>query len=216
MRVALYQPYLRCNSTHCWSVGPSSCSWVKVICWDCIFVPGVPSWSKFCGLQYSLIDAIPSPHQNYLLTLRKTESSKRITDLFRSWWLLVVDESVSSDDESFFCSMIVSFLALSMLVFSVECLIGLTRAWISGLSGDSSANGIFSPKVSGRLSGLWMWEILLVTDMRGFDSWLWLVPMLCCFSSLSDESTDEFRSDRNLLSNIAVRDERPAWERRNH
>lgn len=145
--------------------------------------------------------------RTHRLTFLKTESSKRITDRVRSWWLLVVDESVSSDDESCFCSKIVSFFDLSRLVLLEECLIGLARAWINGRSGDSSANGIFSPSVSGRCVGLWMCNILLVTVRRGFDIWLWLVSGL---SSLSDESTDEFLNERNLLSSMAVKDDRPS------
>lgn len=103
---------------------------------------------------------------SYLLTFRKTESSNRMTDRIRSRWLLVVDESVSSDDVSFFCcSMIESFLL--MLELFAEWRIGLTRAWIKGRSGDSSANGMFSPKVNGRLMGCCRCDILLTTDRRG-------------------------------------------------
>lgn len=144
----------------------------------------------------------------HLLTFLRTESSNRITDLIRSRWLLVVDESVSSDDvSSFCCSRSESFLLLSMLVLLAECRIGLTRACISGRSGDSSANGIFSPSVSGRPIGCCRCDILLTTERRGFASWAWFDEAGSAWglpSSLSDESTEEFLIDRSLLSNRAV------------
>lgn len=140
-----------------------------------------------------------------------------MTDRMRSRWLLVVDESVSSEDvSSFCCSRIASFFVLSMLELLVDCRSGFTRAWIKGRSGDSSAKGMFSPSVSGRLMGCWRWDILLTTESRGLESgpWVDVVGSPCGLSSLSDESTDEFLSDRSLLSNIAVtvavRDDKPA------
>lgn len=155
---------------------------------------------------------------NYLLTFLNTESSNRMTDRIRSRWLLVVDESVSSDDVSTFCccSKIVSVLDLSMLELFVEWRIGLTRACIKGLSGDSSAKGIFSPNVNGRLVGC-RWVILLITENLGLVIWRFDEDWSEILSSLSEESTDEFLSDLSLLSNsavtVAVRDDSPEDEK---
>lgn len=72
---------------------------------------------------------------------------------------------------------------------------------------------MFSPSVSGR-PGCWRCDILLTTERRGFASGPWCDDVGSLgLSSLSEESTDEFRSDRSLLSNkavtVAVRDESP-------
>lgn len=157
---------------------------------------------------------------SYRLTFLRTESSNRITFRIRSRWLLVVDESVSSeDDSSFCCSKSESFLLLSILELFAECRIGLTRACIKGRSGDSSAKGIFSPSVRGRPIGCCKCDILLTTERRGCANWLWFDEVgsdWVLLSSLSDESTDEFLIDRSLLSNkavtVAVKDGNPKWE----
>lgn len=78
---------------------------------------------------------------------------------------------------------------------------------MSGRSGLSSANGIFSPSVSGRpTDGCCKCVILLMTEKRGLEILVGavVVDVSVPFPSSFDDSTDEFRSDLNLLSNNAV------------
>jgi hypothetical protein len=79
--------------------------------------------------------------------------------------------------------------------FCVETLIGLMRAWINGLSGDSSAKGIFSPSVNGRFVGCGFASLATVCDAAGFGF----------SSSISfSESTEEFLRERSLSSRSVV------------